>query len=57
LVFALGLLAFAAHLGWQIARLNIADPDNCLAVFKSDRDAGLILFAGLLLDAALAHLA
>src|ERR1700733_745677 len=53
LVFALGLLAFAAHLGWQIARLNIADPDNCLAVFKSDRDAGLILFAGLLLDAAL----
>ena len=56
-VFALGLVAFAAHLGWQIARLDIADPDNCLAVFKSDRDAGLILFAGLLLDAALPHLA
>jgi 4-hydroxybenzoate polyprenyltransferase len=52
-VFALGLLAFAGHLVWQIIRLNIADPDNCLAVFKSDRDAGLILFAGLLLDAAL----
>ena len=52
-VFALGLLAFAAHLVWQIARLDISDPDNCLAVFKSDRDAGLILFAGLLLDAAL----
>ncbi len=55
-VFALGLLAFAAHLAWQIVRLDIADPDNCLAVFKSDRDAGLILFAGLLLDAALPHL-
>jgi 4-hydroxybenzoate polyprenyltransferase len=53
LVFALGLLAFAAHLVWQILRLDISDPDNCLAVFKSDRDAGLILFAGLLLDAAL----
>src|ERR1700761_6954449 len=53
IVFALGLAAFAAHLAWQIARLDIADPDNCLAVFKSDRDAGLILFAGLLLDAAL----
>ena len=53
LVFALGLFAFAAHLAWQIFRLDIADPDNCLAVFKSDRDAGLILFAGLLLDAAL----
>ena len=52
LVFALGLTAFAAHLAWQIVRLDIADPDNCLAVFKSDRDAGLILFAALLLDAA-----
>jgi 4-hydroxybenzoate polyprenyltransferase len=51
--FALGLAAFAAHLAWQIMRLDIGDPDNCLAVFKSDRDAGLILFAGLLLDAAL----
>jgi 4-hydroxybenzoate polyprenyltransferase len=55
-VFALGLVAFAGHLAWQIVRLDIADPDNCLAVFKSDRDAGLILFAGLLLDAALPHL-
>jgi 4-hydroxybenzoate polyprenyltransferase len=55
IVFALGLLAFAAHLGWQIARLDIADPDNCLAVFKSDRDAGVILFAALLLDAVLRH--
>jgi len=54
-VFALGLLAFAAHLGWQIRRLDISDPDNCLKLFKSDRDAGLILFAGLLLDAALRH--
>jgi 4-hydroxybenzoate polyprenyltransferase len=53
LVFALGLLAFAAHLCWQIVRLDIGDPDNCLAVFKSDRDAGLILFAALVLDAAL----
>jgi 4-hydroxybenzoate polyprenyltransferase len=53
LVFSLGLIAFAAHLGWQIVRLDIADPDNCLAVFKSDRDAGLILFAALVLDAAL----
>jgi 4-hydroxybenzoate polyprenyltransferase len=55
-VFALGLLAFAAHLAWQVVRLDIANPDNCLAVFKSDRDAGLILFAGLVLDAALRHL-
>ena len=52
-VFGIGLLAFAAHLTWQIVRLNVADSDNCLAIFKSDRDAGLILFAGLVLDAAL----
>src|ERR1700761_1715762 len=52
-VFALGLAAFAAHLAWQIVRLDTGDPDNCLAVFKSNRDAGLILFAALLLDAAL----
>ena len=40
----------------QIVRLDIADPDRCLVLFKSDRDAGLILFAGLLLDAALRRL-
>jgi 4-hydroxybenzoate polyprenyltransferase len=55
LIFALGLLAFALHLAWQIARLDVDDPINCLAVFKSNRDAGLILFAGLALDAAAAH--
>src|SRR6202158_5130639 len=33
-VFALGLFAFAAHLGWQIVRLDIADPELCLAIFK-----------------------
>jgi len=50
-VFSLGLLAFAAHLSWQIWRLDIADPVNCLAVFKSNRDAGLILFGALAIDA------
>src|SRR6266853_6105156 len=52
-LFWLGLTAFAAHLAWQTVRLDIGDPDLCLAVFKSDRDAGLILFAGMVLDAAL----
>ena len=41
-VFAIGLLAFAGHLAWQVVRLDINDPDRCLALFKSDRDAGLI---------------
>jgi 4-hydroxybenzoate polyprenyltransferase len=51
LLFSLGLLAFAAHLAWQIFRLDINDPVNCLVVFKSNRDAGLILFGALVLDA------
>jgi 4-hydroxybenzoate polyprenyltransferase len=51
LIFALGLVAFAVHLTWQIRRLDIDDPALCLAVFKSNRDAGLILFAALALDA------
>jgi len=50
-LFWLGLAGFAAHLGWQIGRLDIDDPEACLAVFKSDRDAGLILFAGMVADA------
>ena len=52
LVFALGLLAFAAHLAWQIVRIDIDDPESCLRMFRSNRDAGLILFVALVLDAA-----
>jgi 4-hydroxybenzoate polyprenyltransferase len=51
LIFALALAAFAAHLAWQIMRLDIDDPALCLRLFKSNRDAGLVLFAGMLLDA------
>jgi len=49
----IGLAAFAVHLGWQIARLDIGDPALCLRIFKSNRDAGLLLFAGLLVDAVI----
>lgn len=49
----IGLAVFAAHLAWQIRRLEIADPALCLRVFKSNRDAGLLLFAGLVIDAVM----
>jgi 4-hydroxybenzoate polyprenyltransferase len=49
----IGLAAFAVHLVWQIRRLEIGDPALCLRVFKSNRDAGLLLFAGLLADAVM----
>jgi 4-hydroxybenzoate polyprenyltransferase len=51
LIFVLGLIAFAAHLAWQVMRLDINDSAHCLKLFKSNRDAGLILFAAMLLEA------
>jgi 4-hydroxybenzoate polyprenyltransferase len=41
------LVAYAAHLILQGARLKVDDPARALALFKSNRDAGLVLFAGL----------
>jgi hypothetical protein len=29
-VFVVGCIFFGAHLGWQIERLDIDDPDLCL---------------------------
>ena len=49
----IGLAAFAAHLAWQIGRLEIGNSPLCLRIFKSNRDAGLLLFAGLLADAVM----
>ena len=49
----IGLAAFAVHLVWQISRLEISNPALCLRLFKSNRDAGLLLFAGLLVDAVM----
>jgi 4-hydroxybenzoate polyprenyltransferase len=49
----IGLAAFAIHLVWQIQRLQIEDAALCLRIFKSNRDAGLLLFAGLLADAVM----
>jgi len=51
-IFLIGIVAFAAHLSWQVMRLNINDPAHCLMLFKSNRDAGLILFGAMLVDAA-----
>lgn len=46
-----GGLAFAAHLAWQVRRIDPADGAGALRLFRSNRDAGLILFGGLSLDA------
>ncbi len=54
-IFAIGLATFALHLAWQVWRLDISDSALCLRLFKSNRDAGLILFAAMILDAAARH--
>ena len=38
-----GVWGFGAHLAWQLLRLDIDDPDLCLRLFRSNRDAGLIV--------------
>ncbi len=48
--FAL-LAAPAAHFVWQIRAINIDDPGNCLKIFKTNREAGLLVLAALLLAA------
>jgi 4-hydroxybenzoate polyprenyltransferase len=50
---ALGIALFGAHLARQVMRLDGADGRGALGLFRSNRDAGLILFAGLAVDAAL----
>jgi 4-hydroxybenzoate polyprenyltransferase len=49
-IFFVGVAAFALHLCWQVALLDIDDSALCLTLFKSNRDAGLILFAAMLLE-------
>ena len=46
-----GLIAGALHMVWQVRTLNADDPDNCLMLFRSNRDYGWIVFAALLGDA------
>ena len=50
-IFLFGLALFAAHLAWQVWTIDVDDPAQCLMLFKSNRDAGLILFGAMLIDA------
>ena len=52
--FLLGMVAAGAHLAWQVATLNIDDPENCLERFRSNRDFGALVLGAILVDAALA---
>jgi 4-hydroxybenzoate polyprenyltransferase len=47
----LALSAFAVHLAWQVRRMDPHDGAGALRLFRSNRDAGLILAAGLAAEA------
>lgn len=47
----LGLIAFGGHLGWQVSRIRNVAPMTALRLFRSNWPAGLLLTAGLALDA------
>ena len=42
----LGILAFGAHLSWQLVKLDIDNAENCLRMFRLNREAGLLPITG-----------
>ncbi|MDZ3837789.1 MAG: 4-hydroxybenzoate octaprenyltransferase [Rhodospirillales bacterium] len=41
------LAVAGGHARWQVIRVDLDDPRNCLAKFRSNRDFGLIVLAGI----------
>jgi len=50
-LFWLGLIAYAAHLAWQVVKLDRNDGALALKLFKANREAGLILLLAIALGA------
>jgi 4-hydroxybenzoate polyprenyltransferase len=53
IVAHLGVVAFALHLAWQVRSIVPGDTARALMLFRANRDAGLLLFAGFALDGLL----
>jgi len=47
--FGFAMLAAGAHLLWQVRTLDIASADNCLAVFRANRQTGALIALAFLL--------
>jgi 4-hydroxybenzoate polyprenyltransferase len=43
------MLAAGAHLLWQVKTLDIDNADNCLRVFRSNRETGTLIALAFLL--------
>ncbi|MGB7206052.1 MAG: 4-hydroxybenzoate octaprenyltransferase [Anderseniella sp.] len=52
-IYYTALAGAALHAVWQLTRLDIDNPDRCLALFRSNRNFGLIIFAGIMIDSLL----
>ncbi len=51
-IVLVALAVAAAMLAWQVATLDMSDSANCLRRFKSNRDVGWVLFAGIVAEMA-----
>ena len=51
----LGMLIYCLHLVWQLRRVNGATPAVALRLFRSNRDAGLILFLAIAIEGLVRH--
>jgi len=49
-LFHIGVAGACLHAAWQLTKLDINNPDNCLMLFRANRNFGLIIFAGAVLD-------
>jgi 4-hydroxybenzoate polyprenyltransferase len=47
--FGFAMLAAGAHLLWQVRTLDIASADNCLAIFRANRQTGALIALAFLL--------
>ncbi|MEG9884558.1 MAG: 4-hydroxybenzoate octaprenyltransferase [Hyphomicrobiales bacterium] len=55
-IFWLGLGVGSAHMAWQLLTLDTGEPERCLALFRSNRDFGLIMAVAVMLEALRASL-
>lgn len=45
-IFHFGVVLAGVHGLWQLSQLDTESPENCLRLFRSNRDFGLLIFAG-----------
>jgi 4-hydroxybenzoate polyprenyltransferase len=57
LIYVTAVVLASLQMAWQVITLDIADAQNCLRRFRSNRDVGIVIFLGLVADMALSWLA